>query len=244
VRSLVAAVQFLTQLPLAGFSPSARDQARALYWYGLVGLGIGLVLAAAEIALRPLLPLAPRLVVVLGINALVTGALHLDGLADTMDGLGGRGRDRAQALTIMRDSRIGTYGVLGLIAILALQFTMLATLAPRALSHALLLAPAWGRAALAFSAAVSRPARADGLGATFVAAARFPAAMIAMAVPAVAALALHDRAGLTSGVLAVIVALLLAAWFRRRFGGQTGDTLGSVNEIVETAAYACFVVMH
>lgn len=239
MRAALTAIQFLTRIPLARFAPTAADRARAPYWYGAVGLGIGAVLAGLERLLRPVLALDPRLVGVLIVNAVLTGALHLDGLADTLDGLGGG----ARGLAVMRDSRIGTYGVLGLLGVLALQYSALLRLPPAALTWALLLAPGWGRAAMVLSAVFSRPARPEGLGAAFIRDIRPAHAMAALVTVAAVAIWSRHWAGAAAGLGAAALAGLMARYFRGRFGGQTGDTLGAVNLAAETATYWLFMVL-
>lgn len=238
MRGALAAMQFLTRIPLRRFTPTAVDRARAPFWYGAVGLGLGAILAAAERLMRAWIPLEPRLVVVLVLNAALIGALHLDGLADTLDGLIGGSR----GLAIMRDSRIGTFGVLGLLGALALQYSALVQLNAVDLTRALILAPGWGRAALVISAASTRPARSEGLGAAFISSVRLRHAVVSFATVLLAAVLLSGRMGIAMGAVAVGIAFGLAGCFRRRFGGQTGDTLGTVNVVVETAAYWLFLV--
>ncbi|HVA64843.1 MAG TPA: adenosylcobinamide-GDP ribazoletransferase [Terriglobales bacterium] len=244
MKSLYATVQFLTRLPLPAWPAAARRPLRA-HWFGVVGLVIGALLAALDLILRPWLPIVPRIVVVLACNALLTGGMHLDGLADTADALGGFGTERA--LAIMRDSRIGSYGVLALLAAWGLQASLLCALPPAALTAALFLAPGWGRASMAVSAALSRPARPDGLGAAFIGAAGVSAAglgaLAALTPVVVAALLCGGRPPLIAGLAALLLAASFAAVCRRRFGGQTGDTLGALNVIVETVAYGAFVVL-
>jgi|SRR6185312_869580 len=242
MRSLAAAAQFLTCLPLAGVQTSVGDRARAASWFGAVGLLLGLTLCGAEILLRPVFPLLPRLVVILVLNALFTGGLHLDGLADSFDSFGA-GSDRAKALAIMRDSRIGTFGVLALLGVFALQFSFLAALPAAALSRALLLAPAWGRASLVVSAALSSSARPDGLGAAMIAGVRPVTVFWALVPAALATGFVGGRPGLASALAALLLAVLAARFWRARLGGQTGDTLGCLNQLAETATFGFFLVV-
>jgi adenosylcobinamide-GDP ribazoletransferase len=185
---------------------------RAAYFYSLVGLGIGGLLVVFNAATQRWLPLAGRIVFLLVLSALVTGGLHLDGLADTTDGVFG-GRTRERRLEIMRDSRIGTFGVLGLLAILSLQFIALLELPQSLLAPALLLAPGWGRAS-----------------------------MVLLIVGALS-LAFSPFMTIWSAVGSIATTCLMSLYFRSRLGGQTGDTLGSTSQLVETTVLWVYLLV-
>src|SRR5215475_12365004 len=113
MASLILAVRFLTILPLPGHEARGPGAlARAAWWFPVVGLGLGALLAVADRALAAVLPPLLSAVVVLALWKAVTGGLHLDGLADCLDALAGATRERRRA--ILRDSRIGVFGTLGL----------------------------------------------------------------------------------------------------------------------------------
>lgn len=238
-RLVLLALQFLTRIPLPadpGYTPDRM--ACAVRYFPLVGLGIGAVLAlvygAAALVLPPIV--AALLAVAAGVR--LTGALHEDGLADMADGLGG-GATRDRALEIMRDSRIGSYGAVTLVLVLALKVTALAGLGPAA--GAVALVGAQGLSRLATLAVIARLpyARREGK-AAFAAAAPGPGGWpVALAAGAVAAgvlmLGTGFRAALTAVAAAALVTLWLGAMMRRRLGGQTGDTLGAVQQLSEIA---------
>jgi adenosylcobinamide-GDP ribazoletransferase len=165
---------------------------------------------------------------------LVTGGLHLDGLADCVDGIGGR--DPEHRLAIMRDSRIGAMGAVGLILFLLLEIAAVSELPDAVRAHALLAAPVIARAMPALLGRLLPPARREGLGAAFQASLPRSAAPLALAVAlAVATLALGG-----AGVVAVAVAsglcLLIGRVVARRLGGITGDVFGASIETAELAA--------
>jgi adenosylcobinamide-GDP ribazoletransferase len=219
-----------------------RPTARVAMALGpLVGGLLGLALGGAALGLRALD--APGLVVggvVVGLGALLTRGLHLDGLADTVDGLGSyAGRDRA--LEIMRRPDVGPFGVVALVLTLLIQAGAVAALARPVVP--LVAALATGR--LAAMAACRRgvpAARPDGLGALVAGTVRVPE--LAVAVLAVAALGVA-AAGWRGpvAVLAGLGAALLLLWHaRRRLGGITGDVLGALVEVAQTVTLVALVL--
>jgi adenosylcobinamide-GDP ribazoletransferase len=235
LSSLGLAVRYLTILPLPGRRHAGvGDLGAAAAWFPVVGLGIGVILVAVGWLTSRVFP--PLLAALLTVTCwkLITGGLHLDGLADCLDGIGGR--DPEHRLAIMRDSRIGAMGAIGLILFLLLEITALSELPAAVRPHALLAAPVIARAMPALLGRLLPAARREGLGAAFQASLPRRAPPLALAVAlAVAALALGG-----AGVVAVAVAsglcLLLARFFARRLGGMTGDVFGGSIEAAELAA--------
>jgi adenosylcobinamide-GDP ribazoletransferase len=213
-----------------------RPLAEAAWAFPVVGLGVGL-LAGAVYAIAQVLGLAPWLgaVLAVGAMALATGALHEDGLADTADGFGG-GRDRDAKLAIMRDSRIGTYGVVALVLAFALRFGAIAEIARApAVVTALLAAAAMSRAAIVLVMALGQPARSDGLGAA-AGRADTATAFVALAIAAGVALVLGGPVFALVATAAAAVAALLVLWIAgRQIGGTTGDVLGASQQAAEVA---------
>ncbi len=184
--------------------------------------------------------LTPNLAALLTLaaTALITGALHEDGLADTADGLGG-GRTRERKLEIMRDSRIGTYGVCALILSFGLRWSALAAIAnPWAVALALCAAHTAARAGVPAFMSLVPPARSDGLSAS---AGSPPGRSVAIAFAAgtlALALALGPGKALVSLILLSLAGLMLARLAIRQIGGQTGDILGAfeqTGEILDSA---------
>lgn len=235
IRAALAATAFLTRLPVGRVTVlGARDVARGAPLFPLVGAGVG---AASGLLADLAVPDLPGLVagaLAVALAALVTGALHLDALADTADALGGTSRERS--LEIMRDHAIGAFGATALIVVCVLDAAVLGALAESDDAALVgLAAGAAGRAAMLPPALVLRYARAGegqgrvlaGMGAGGVLAGLVLAALIV--VPA-------GWPGLWSAAAAALVAALLAAYARRRFGGVTGDVLGALAKLSETAA--------
>jgi len=245
IGGLLAAIGFLTRVPVPPrVFDDPRAQVQSLAWYPLVGLLLGGVLAVLAWMLHGAPPLLAAALVLVAWVAL-TGALHLDGLADSADAwVGGLG-DRARTLQIMKDPRCGPLGVVAIVLTLLLKFAALASLSAHdGSAHgwpALLLAPMLARGALT-AAFLSTPyVRADGLGRALPGAPRH--ACIGTLALAIAASLAWARG---PGALAVLVAVAVFALWRRacrqRLGGMTGDTCGALAELVETAVLvACAV---
>ncbi|KQV27645.1 cobalamin synthase [Rhizobium sp. Root1203] len=240
------AVAFLSRIPMprAAFAGFDGNLARVARVFPVAGILIGLL--PAIVLFIMLLLHADRLMsalVALAVQAVVTGALHEDGLADCADGIGG-GHDRAQSLTIMKDSRIGTYGAIALILSFAIRAAAIAAIARAAPSFATALAlPAVAcisRSALVWQWHRLPPAKTDGV----AAAAGQPSegamhqALVAGCV--LAALLLWPALGLLPLVCGLLAAGLAVMAFttliRKKLRGHTGDTLGAAAQISETAA--------
>ncbi|WP_028135547.1 adenosylcobinamide-GDP ribazoletransferase [Bradyrhizobium japonicum] len=236
VADLRVAASFVTILPVASSKP-APDGAIARATWALPVAGVLVGLAGAFVYKGAMwFGLTPSLAALLALvtTALVTGALHEDGLADTADGLGG-GRTRERKLEIMRDSRIGTYGVCALILSFGLRWSALATIAdPVAVALALCAAHAVARAGVPAFMALVPPARPDGLSASAGAPpGRSTALAIAIGMLALV-LALGPGKALVGLILLSLAGLMLARLAIRQIGGQTGDILGAFEQLGET----------
>jgi len=223
---------FLTRLPLRHDTPVGKgDLAQALWAAPLVGVVvalIGAIVFSAALALH--IPLLPAAVLTVAATVLVTGGLHEDGLADVADGFGG-GDTRERKLEIMRDSRIGTYGVCALILSFMLRVCSIAELGDdAAVLAALIAAHAGSRAMVPLFMQIVLPARADGLAAD----AGAPSSAVSLAAVLIGAAALIGALGIVAGL--VTLALLAAAgvfmaWLCwRHIRGQTGDVLGALEQ--------------
>lgn len=231
MRGLLAAIGFLTRLPVpVQVFDDADAQARSLAWYPVVGLLIGALLAVLAWALRDVPPLLAAALVVVAWVAL-TGALHLDGLADSADAwVGGLG-DRARTLEIMKDPRSGPAGVVAIGLLLLLKFAALASL-PRGAWIALPLVAMLARAALTAAFLTTPYVRSGGLGSRLAAAPR-RACVVALLLAAAFCLLLPGWRAMFGAAMAVLVFLLWRHACLQRLGGMTGDTCGALTEWVE-----------
>jgi adenosylcobinamide-GDP ribazoletransferase len=227
---------FATRLPLIQTAPvEGGDIARASWALPVIGALVGGVGALAYwVAVRIGLPPAPASALALAVTLAATGCLHEDGLADTADGFGGGGADRARKLEIMRDARLGTYGACALAMSLLLRWSALAAIAePGSVAMALIAAHGAARGALPAFMRFVPPARQDGLAAD--AGRPPPQCAAAAALLGIGLLGL----GLGIGPAAVCVMLLaavsvaMARLARNQIGGHTGDVLGALEQVGE-----------
>jgi adenosylcobinamide-GDP ribazoletransferase len=235
MRPVVAAFAFLTRLPVWRGPLVDRDLGRSVSFFPLVGLVIGLVLTGLCFAVEGWLPPLVVAVLVAAAAALLTGGLHLDGLADLFDALGGGRGDRARMLEIMRDSRVGSHGAAALVLVLLLKVAALAHLVARHDLLAVLAFPTFARWAVTPLIVAFPYARPEGLGRSFNGEAGRGQVLGATAIAAVVMIALGGRFVLPAlGALAA--ALVLAFWVVRRLGGLTGDVYGAAVEVAEVTA--------
>jgi adenosylcobinamide-GDP ribazoletransferase len=232
VRSLALALRYLTIAPIpAGAHVEPAMLGRAAAWFPLIGLALGAVVAGAERVLGALFPSLLDALLTVTVWKLLTGGLHLDGLADCLDGL--VGRDAGDRLRIMRDSRIGSFGAIGLILFLLLEVAAVSELAPGSRWRVLLAAPALARAMPPLVAWIFPSATPLGQGAMFRSGLTRARMFVALILGAVVALAALGVAGLVVCVLVGAAGVGLGWFYARRLGGVTGDVLGAVVEIAE-----------
>lgn len=235
IRPFLIALQFLTRLPvwLAG-ELAAEDLGRSLLYYPLVGIILGGLLAASAWLLSGAPPLLAG-ALVLTLWVVLTGALHLDGLADTIDAwAGGRG-DPERTLALMKDPHCGPQGVTGLVLVLVLKFAALAALLEAGDYLPLILAPFLARTALPLLFLTTPYVRPGGLGAAL--ASGLPRrAGTGVLIAASALTLLAGAAGLLTLASTLAAFYILRRAMTRRIGGTTGDTAGALVEIAEAIA--------
>lgn len=232
MSGFATAARYLTIVPVPGTgAPPVRALGGCVGWFPVVGALLGLAVAAGDRLASAVFPPLPAALLTLMLWKILTGGLHLDGVADCLDGLGGR--DREHRLAIMRDSRIGTFGVAGLLFVLLLGLLAIAELPAAVRSGALVAAPAVARVAPGLLGCLHPAARAEGLGAAFQACLRPGRVAVAAAVGlGVAALTL-GAVGVAAAAAALAVAAALGRFMARRLGGITGDVHGAAVEAAE-----------
>jgi adenosylcobinamide-GDP ribazoletransferase len=238
--TLPLALTFLTKLPWPWRGPADETAlARSMFWFPWVGALLGLIFWVAWAGLQKMLPAPAAASLLLTLTVWVTGGLHLDGLADTADGLGG-GRTREEALTIMKDSRVGAFGVISLILGLVLKFSLFLSLATQTRgAGALLLFPIISRWSMVLLAYLSPYARAEGgLGKAMTLGVSPRVLMGASLSAGGLALLILGAPGLVLLIAAATLVWLGSLYFHHRLGGITGDILGATNEVVEIMVLA------
>lgn len=235
-RPLLIALQFLTILPVRiDAVPDTEATGRSLLYYPLVGLLIGVLLAAVTWMLGDVPPLLGA-AVLLAAWVAVTGALHLDGLADSADAwVGGHG-DRDKTLAIMKDPRSGPIAVVTLVVVLLIKFTALVQLLANDAWELIVLAPVLGRTALVLLFLTTPYVRPQGLGSVLASHLPRRACVLAvvftlLAIPVFLGLAAWWLLAAAAGIFFTLRRLML-----RRIEGTTGDTAGALVELTETIA--------
>ena len=241
IRSLGIAFSFLTRAPVPGGGPTVADAelGRAISYFPLVGLALGAAVAGVVSGLGLLVPGPLVAVGAVAFLALVTGGLHIDGVADLFDALGGGRGDRARMLEIMRDSRVGAHGAT------AVSLVMVAKVAALWLAlgqqNVLIAFPLVGRWAVVPLVAMFPYARETGIGHSFNAHAGLRQVGIATALLCAALWWLGPGELALGVVAALVVSVSIGVAMSRRLGGLTGDVYGAAIELAELAFLACAV---
>lgn len=237
MRAFLVALQFLTRLPVRlCTAPNVEELGRSLLFYPLVGLLIGMLLAALAMAISAagisdLLGAA----LILATWVLLTGGLHLDGLADSADAwIGGRG-ERERTLAIMKDPYCGPMGVTALVVILLVKFGALAALLSCGKGWAVAVVPVLGRTALPLLFLTTPYVRPGGLGAALSTQPRRKLAAAIVMATVGAVMASLGWPGIVAVVAGLSVFILLRRMMLGTLGGTTGDTAGALVELVEAA---------
>lgn len=245
--SFIAAVRFLTSIPLPGrHEMTAEQMGRGTAYFPVVGLIIGLILVALYWLLGMILPPAIVAALLVAAMVLLSGAMHLDGFADTCDGIGGH-KPVEERWKVMRDSRTGAFGVVGVVVLLLVKYVTLSAIPDTFMAATLLFVPAAGRWAMVYAIFAFRYARPSGLGTAFKQATRWPQFVAATIITVAVALALFpffSLAGLLviGGVWVVITGF--AFYLKYKFAGLTGDTYGAIDEAAEVLALLFFMVIY
>jgi adenosylcobinamide-GDP ribazoletransferase len=244
-RLFFIALQFFTRVPIpawVGFEAAWLQHASR--YFPLVGVLVGAVSTVVYAGAALLWPAPVAVLLSTAASVWLTGAFHEDGFADTCDGFGG-GTTAERVMTIMKDSRIGAYGAIGIGLLLALKCVTLSLLPPMMVVGALLLAHPVSRLAAAALIYWLEYARAEGKAkplAQHMSGAEFAIAASCATLAAVA-VGLSGMIGWTAIAAAAVASALAAAWlasiFVRRIGGYTGDCLGAVQQLAEVAIYLC-----
>ncbi len=228
------ALTFLTVIPWPRLRLAGPEElARSLFWFPWVGALLGVIYGAAALGLGRVWPLPVAAAGLVALTVILSRGLHLDGLADTLDGLGG-GRDPETRLAVMKDSRLGAFGAIGLGLALLLKYALLLALLEQGRLAGLVLFPAlsrWGMVYLAYLSPYARPEGGLGRAMTEGVTPRTlgGATLFALAL----SLVLFRVQGLLVLAAAGLAVLGCSRFFRQKLGGVTGDVLGAANELLE-----------
>ena len=239
LTELRLAISFLTILPVIDRRRASEDTVAASFaWFPIVGFVLGAALTAEDWLLAHVFAQVIRSVLIIVSLTVVTGAVHLDGLADTADALGA-GRERERALDILRDSRVGTFGASAIFFDLTLKILALSTLAGHRRYAALLLAPMLARWAMILVASGLPYLRSSGSGSTLLGnenkSLGLRAVFVAIFTLVVVLMLGALRAVALAGAVAIVIVFKMRWFYRRWLGGVTGDLIGACGELVEIA---------
>jgi len=236
VKDFLQALSFLTILPARKILPlplEEKELARSMAFFPLVGLIIGLFLTSGYYLFSLLLPKSVVLWLIIGLLAFLTRGLHLDGFADTMDGLSSGGT-REKILEVMRDSRIGAFGVISLIFLIGAKYLVLDQISNSSLYCSLILMTVMGRNSMVLVCYRSTYARSNGgLGKPFTENLRAREMVLSLLSAAGLALLLRGFKGILAFLGTSLFSLGYRFFFKQKLGGVTGDILGAANELSE-----------
>jgi len=244
INRFLTALQFLSVIPISGRTETdPRELGRSMGYFPMVGLLLGLILAFSNELLSDILPNTVTDGILMIILIVFSGALHLDGLADTVDGLAG-GNTREEALHIMRDSRVGAIGVVGLIMTLLLKYVSLVNIPDEVMNKILIAMPMISRYSMVQLSFFSDYARPDaGIGQPFTRYVGNREFISAAVTTFILSLMLLGMKGIILVIIIGTATLGLVGFFRKTFGGVTGDTFGATNEINEVLILIVMVVL-
>ena len=240
MHSFLIGLQFLTRIRLVRQTEwTAEDFGRSTRFFPLVGLVLGICYALfAWLLLYAVGMRALTAALLLVLPLLLTGGLHADGFMDTADGVFS-GRDRERKLEIMKDSRVGAFGVVSFVMLMFVQYALISDMHPLLLIPALFVMPVIGRFAMVLSVACFPYAREDGMGKTFADMADRKTIVIAALITMILVLPWGFLAGLAL-VLGTVFALLFCRLITHVLGGVTGDVYGAATVLTETLVLFVF----
>jgi adenosylcobinamide-GDP ribazoletransferase len=234
LSGLQVAIALHTRIPVRSPVGDDVELARAIPWFPVVGAGVGALVAGAYVLAATILPSFLAASVAAGAGALLTGALHEDGLADVADGFAG-GATPAGRLAIMEDPRLGTFGVVAVVVSLLIRVGSVAVLDTWSAVALIPGAHALSRVGVIVVLRWLPPAHPGGLGARYAVAVTNRDAAMGIVVGAVTATALMGGWVVVAIVLCVVTTYSMGALARAKIGGMTGDVLGATQQLAELA---------
>ena len=242
MKNILLALQFLTILPVNIKSKvKEKDLSDSIAYFPLIGAFIGLILYVVVMIFSygPDSVLAAVLIIS---HIFITGALHLDGFSDTCDGLfSGQPKDRI--LEIMRDSRVGAMGVAGVVSLLILKYSLFVSISHEMLGKSLILTFAFSRWAQVLACYLSKYARAEGKGKSFIGNVDQKYVIRGAVFTLVLFLFLAGLKGLMVFFISIIPVIVFINYIKSKLNGMTGDTVGATNEIAEVFVLFCSLII-
>lgn len=237
MRNLIIAVQFLTRLTISSRIVADEEElGEAMSYFPLVGMLIGSVLVLVHITGKIFLPLLVVDSLILAVLIALTGAMHLDGFMDTIDGLAG-GKNKEEILEIMKDSRVGAIGVASVFCLLVSKLCLIHELPVQLKNSSLILMPVVGRWVMVMAASSSFYARpGTGIGRPFIDCVGLKEFALASIMTAIIAWLILTVKGIILLLAIYPVSLLLIEFLKKKIDGLTGDTLGCISEVIEVTA--------
>ena len=241
--SFLAALQFLTTIPIPRRREAKPEElGRSAGYFPVVGLIIGLILAGLNWLFGLILPSAVANALLIVSLVILSGALHLDGFVDTCDGIAGH-KSTEDRWRVMHDSRAGAFGIVGVVLLLLVKYVSLNSIPVPLMMVALVLMPVVSRWAMAYAIFVYPYARPSGLGKVFKQGTSWPRFTMATLIALVVAVALVQLIGLAIMFLIWVITVAMAAYFKSKFSGLTGDNYGAINEVAEVSVLILVVLL-
>lgn len=242
MKGFLCALTFLTRIPVPGnYEYSIDDFHRSIFYFPVIGAIIGGILAGSWLLLIKFFPVPIVAALLLFIHVLLTGGLHLDGLMDTVDGVYG-GRTREDKLAIMKDVHAGAFGVIGVVLVLLLKFSIYTQL-NQSLILFLVVAPVMGRQTLVWLQVLFPYARKQGMGKLFNGYASISIVAITTGITLMILVFLLQTSGIIIFLTTGIFAMLLATSLTKMLGGLTGDTYGTACELTEAFTLLVAIIL-
>jgi adenosylcobinamide-GDP ribazoletransferase len=232
LKSFLFALQHLTRLPSPRMSFDAASCGKATVFFPVAGALLGAVMAAVVWAVGWYLPIQLQASLLIILMVVLTGGIHLDGFMDSIDGLFS-GRQREMKLEIMRDSRVGAFGVVGVVCLLLLKFNLLAGIPSHVLIKLLIVVPALSRWNMSFAVVVFPYARREGLGTIYKEYSGMKELIWATVFAAAIAGTVLGPYGILLLALGAVITYLLGRKITKELGGLTGDIYGLISELSE-----------
>ncbi len=242
MRGFLIALQFLTILPIKIKSEiKEKDFGKSLLYFPIVGILIGLVLSLTAFLFGFLSNLIAGIFVLI-ISLFITGGIHLDGFADTCDGFY-QSKPKEKILEIMRDSRVGVMGVIGIVCLLLLKFILIVSIPREVLWKSLIMMAVFARWSQVLACYTSNYAREEGKAKYFIEYAGKREFLAGSFLTIALFLLLMELEGVILLILSFLPVFLFINYVKRRIGGMTGDTIGATSEIAEIVVLF-FTVIH